>query len=98
MSSLSLLLIVSLCWVSSLEFSPKGKILKKEEISKDRKSSTVLLYDSQNRQEKVWFRNFDKNKLVIESIMTFRYRNDSVFVNTDIIDNGKNLTNLLRRF
>jgi len=74
---------------TTLEFSPKGKILKKEEISKNRKTSTVFLYDSQNRQEKVWFRNFDKNKLVTESIMTFRYRNDSVFVHTDIVDNGK---------
>ena len=73
----------------TFEFSPKGKILKKEEISKNRKISTVFSYDSQNRQEKVWFRNFVKNKLVIESIMTFRYRNDSVFVNTDIIDNDK---------
>lgn len=74
---------------TTLEFSPKGKILKKEEISKDRKSSTIFSYDSQNKQEKVWFRNFDKNKLVTESIMTFRYRNDSVFVNTDITDNSK---------
>ncbi|THV60724.1 hypothetical protein [Chryseobacterium candidae] len=74
---------------TTLEFSPVGKILKKEEISKDRKSSTILSYDSQNRQEKVWFRNFDKSKLVLESIMTFRYRNDSVFVSTDITDNGK---------
>ena len=73
----------------TLEFSPKGKILKKEEISKDRKTSTVLSYDSQNRQEKVWFRDFDKDKLITESIMTFRYRNDSVFVSTDITDNGK---------
>ncbi|MBB4807085.1 YD repeat-containing protein [Chryseobacterium defluvii] len=74
---------------TTLEFSPKGKILKKEEISTDRKTSTVLSYDSQNRQEKVWFRNFDKNKLVTESTMTLRYRNDSVFVHTDIVDNGK---------
>ncbi|WP_439480638.1 hypothetical protein [Chryseobacterium aquaticum] len=74
---------------TTLEFSQKGKILKKEEISKDRKSSTILSYDSQNRQEKVWFWNFDKNKLVTESIMTFRYRNDSVFVHTEITDNGK---------
>ncbi|MET3539055.1 hypothetical protein [Chryseobacterium limigenitum] len=73
----------------TLEFSPEGKILKKEEISTDRKTSTILSYDSQNRQEKAWFRNFDNNKLVLESIMTFRYRNDSVFVNTDITDNGK---------
>lgn len=73
----------------TLEFSPKGKILKKEEISTDRKTSTILSYDPQNRQEKVWFRNFDKNKLVLESIMTFRYRNDSVFVHTEITDNGK---------
>ncbi|CAD7807032.1 hypothetical protein CHRY9390_01601 [Chryseobacterium aquaeductus] len=73
----------------TLEFSPKGKILKKEEISKDRKSSTIFSYDSQNKHEKVWFRNFDKNKLVTESIMTFRYRNDSVFVSTDITDNSK---------
>ncbi|WP_288460455.1 hypothetical protein [uncultured Chryseobacterium sp.] len=72
-----------------LEFSPKGKILKKEEINTDRKTSTVISYDSQNRQEKVWFRNFDKSKLITESIMTFRYRNDSVFVHTDITDNGK---------
>ena len=74
---------------TTLEFSPKGKILKKEEISADRKSSTAFSYDSQNRQEKIWFRNFDKNKLITESIMTFRYRNDSVFVNTDIADNSK---------
>lgn len=74
---------------NTLEFSPKGKILKKEEISKNRKTSTVLSYDSQHRQEKVWFRNFDKNKLVTESIMTFRYRNDSIFVHTEITDNGK---------
>lgn len=74
---------------TTLEFSPKGKILKKEEISKNRKTSTIFSYDSQNRQEKVWFRNFDKNKLVTESIMTFRYRNDSVFVHTEIVDNGK---------
>ncbi|NMR34945.1 hypothetical protein HIO71_12185 [Chryseobacterium aquaticum] len=74
---------------TTLEFSPKGKILKKEEISADRKTSTAFSYDPQNRQEKVWFRNFDKNKLVTESIMVFRYRNDSVFVNTDITDNGK---------
>lgn len=74
---------------TTLEFSPKGKILKKEEISADRKSSTAFSYDSQNRQEKIWFRNFDKNKLVTESIITFRYRNDSVFVNTDIADNSK---------
>ena len=73
----------------NLEFSPKGKILKKEEISKDRKTSTILSYDPQNRQEKVWYRNFDKNKLIVESIMTFRYRNDSVFVHTDITNNGK---------
>ncbi|MET3537704.1 hypothetical protein [Chryseobacterium limigenitum] len=74
---------------TTLKFSPKGKILKKEEISKDRKSSTIFSYDSQNKQEKVWFRNFDKNELVTESIMTFRYRNDSVFVSTDITDNSK---------
>lgn len=74
---------------TTLEFSPKGKILKKEEICKDKKSSTILSYDSHNRQEKVWFRNFDKDKLILESIMTFRYRNDSVFVSTDITDNGK---------
>lgn len=73
----------------TLEFSPKGKILKKEEISKNRKTSTVFSYDLQNRQEKVWFRNFNKNKLATESIMTFRYSNDSVFVNTDITDNSK---------
>lgn len=74
---------------TTLEFSPKGKILKKEEISADRKSSTAFSYDSQNRQEKVWFRNFDKNRLVTESIMTFRYSNDSVFISTDITDDGK---------
>ena len=74
---------------TTLEFSPKGKILKKEEISADRKSSTAFSYDSQNRHEKIWFWSFDKNKLVTESIMTFRYRNDSVFVSTDITDNGK---------
>lgn len=74
---------------TTLEFSPKGKILKKEEISADRKSSTAFSYDSQDRQEKVWFRNFDKNKLVTESIMAFRYSNDSVFVSTDITDNSK---------
>ncbi|MBS1549690.1 MAG: hypothetical protein JSS94_07485 [Bacteroidetes bacterium] len=72
-----------------LEFSLKGKILKKEEISADRKSSTAFSYDSQDRQEKVWFRNFDKNRLVTESIMTFRYSNDSVFISTDITDDGK---------
>lgn len=74
---------------TTLEFSPVGKILKKEERSKDRKTSTAFSSDPQNRQEKVWFRNFDKNKLVTESIMNFRYRNDSVFVNTDIVGNGK---------
>jgi len=74
---------------TTLEFSPKGKILKKEEISADRKISTIFSYDQQNRQEKVWFRNFDKNKIVTESIMTLRYKNDSVFVHTDIVDNGK---------
>ena len=74
---------------TTFEFSQKGKILKKEEISADRKSSTAFSYDSQSRQEKIWFWNFDKNKLVTESIMTFRYRNDSVFVSTDITDNGK---------
>lgn len=47
------------------------------------------MHDSQNRQEKVWFRNFDKNRLVTESIIKFRYRNDSVFVSTDITDDGK---------
>lgn len=73
----------------TLEFSPEGKILKKEEISADRKITTVFAYNQQNRQEKVWYRNFDKNKLIVESIMTFRYRNDSIFVNTDINDNGK---------
>ena len=71
---------------TTLEFSPKGKILKKEEISADRKSSTAFSYDSQDRQEKVWFRNFDKNRLVTESIIKFRYRNDSVFVSIDITD------------
>ncbi|MPS72482.1 MAG: hypothetical protein E2590_04945 [Chryseobacterium sp.] len=74
---------------TTLEFSPEGKILKKEEISLNRKISTVFSYDSQNRQEKVWFRNFDKNKLVTESTMTLRYRNDSVFVDTYITDNDK---------
>ena len=74
---------------TTMEFSPEGKILKKEEISKNGKTSTVFSYDSQNRQEKVWFRKFDKNKLVLESIMTFRYRNDSVFVHTEITDNSK---------
>lgn len=74
---------------TTLEFSPKGKILKKEEISTNRKTITILSYDSQNRQEKLWFRNFDKNKLVTESIMAFRYRNDSVFVHTEITNNDK---------
>jgi len=74
---------------TTLEFSPKGKILKKEESTTNRKTITMLSYDSQNRQEKVWFRNFDKNKLVTESTMSLRYRNDSVFVHTDIVDNEK---------
>jgi YD repeat-containing protein len=74
---------------TTMEFSSKGKILKKEEISTRRKVSTIFSYNSQNRQEKVWFRNFDKNRLVTESIMTFRYSNDSVFISTDITDDGK---------
>ena len=73
----------------TLEFSPTGKVLKKEEIYADRKTSTLFSYNPQNRQEKVLYQSFDKNRLKIESIMTFTYRNDSVFVHTEISDNGK---------
>ena len=73
----------------TLEFNTEGNILKKEEKYKDKKVTTLLSYDAQKRLEIISFQIFTKKKLVLESYMTLKYNNDSIFVSTDITAHGK---------
>ena len=71
------------------EFNAHGNVTKKTEKYGTSKNEAYYSYNSDSKPEKIVFINRDKKKEVLHTEVVFRYKNDSVFVKTDINEKGK---------
>ena len=66
------------------KFDKNGNLTDKTIFSGNRKNQTLYSYNNQNKTEKITFKAWQKDVLNQDIIVTFRYQNDSVFVNSEI--------------